>query len=208
MASDPMNDAAPLNGLVLAGGKSSRMGRDKALVIYRDRVHLRDVMELVDRHAVRAWISIRADQAEIPVYRDYPQIHDRVGDQGPLGGMVSAFEAYPGCAWLVVACDLPFLTHEALATLIAARGHGNDAVAYRDAVHGGPEPLCAIYEPPAQFVLVEEFQLHQRSPRDALARARTRIIPPAAPGLLTNVNRPHQHRRAREAGAGPTGEPR
>ena len=85
----------------------------------------------------------------IPLGRAYPLIVDSVTGEGPVVGIRSAFAAHPNVAWLVLACDLPFLSEAAIEGLLRRRDPGALATAYISAHDGLPEPLCAIWEPAA-----------------------------------------------------------
>jgi molybdopterin-guanine dinucleotide biosynthesis protein A len=67
---------------------------------------------------------------------------------GPLNGILSALSAHPGAAFLVAACDLPFLSEEALRVLVASRDPSKPMTVFENpARENFPEPLCAVYEP-------------------------------------------------------------
>ena len=74
---------------------------------------------------------------------------DSVAGEGPIVGIRSALAANPNVAWLVLACDLPFLSDAALSQLLRERDPAAVATAYRSTHDGLPEPLCAIWEPAA-----------------------------------------------------------
>ena len=95
------------------------------------------------------FVSVRASQGSDPARARYPLIVDSVPGQGPIVGIRSAIAAHPGSAWLVVACDLPFLSDQALSQLLAERDPAASATAFRSVHDGLPEPLCAIWEPKA-----------------------------------------------------------
>lgn len=93
-------DRPPCIGLVLAGGRSSRMGRDKALL----RWHGEPLIE----HQIRTLEA--AGVASVHVSGDRPEhggIVDRVRDKGPVGGLASATEQLPDGYLLVVPVDMP-----------------------------------------------------------------------------------------------------
>jgi len=127
-----MTALAPLYGVVLAGGASRRMGRDKATLEYRGRSQVAIAFDLVARHCHRAFVSVRPHQTNDPARAALPQIIDEIADIGPIAGIAAAQAAHPEAAWLVVACDLPFLGDAAIARLVAARGT-RAIVAYRSA---------------------------------------------------------------------------
>lgn len=139
----------PLYGLVLAGGRSRRMGRDKAALVYQDGVpHARRTADLLAAVCERVFVSCRADQESDPALAGIEKIPDAFEIGGPLNGILSALAAHPGKAFLVAACDLPFLSAEALATLVAARDAGRAMTVFENPLRENfLEPLCAIYEP-------------------------------------------------------------
>jgi molybdopterin-guanine dinucleotide biosynthesis protein A len=133
---------APLYGLVLAGGRSTRMQRDKAGLDYGGKPQLVRAMEVISPLVTRAFVSVRAGQQRDPLRAAYDTIADLQSDLGPLAGIQAALRAHPDHAWLVLACDLPFLDQATLRHLIAHRAPGRLASAYRSRFDGLPEPLC------------------------------------------------------------------
>ena len=191
-------DAAPLRGLVLAGGSSSRMRRDKAVLEYGGRPQLDRVIELAERHVQPVFVSVRAAQAHEPTRAGRALIIDSVAGEGPIVGIRSALGAQPGAAWLVIACDLPFLSDAVLAELIAHRDPRALATAYLSAHDGMPEPLCAIWEPAAGSALAEFQGTGALCPRKFLMRHPVRLLEPRDARALDNVNTPEEYAQARE----------
>ncbi len=194
-----MSAVAPLQGLVLAGGTSSRMQRDKAALTYRGRSQLDRVVELAARHMRPVFVSVRADQAADPTRAHRSLIIDSVPGEGPMVGIRSAFAANPDVAWLVLACDLPFLSDAVVEHLIRARDPRRTATAYRSTHDGLPEPLCAIYEPAAAAQLAAAQALGRDCPRKFLINADVNLIEAFDPRALDNVNTPEEYRAALSA---------
>jgi molybdopterin-guanine dinucleotide biosynthesis protein A len=140
------SDGPQLHGLVLAGGESRRMGRDKAALELHGRSQVDWAFDLLSRHCERVFVSVRPGQEGDPARSGHPTIVDRHTGVGPIAGIAAALAAHPEAAWLVVACDLPLLSDATLEALVAARGR-EPVTAFRSAHDGLPEPLCAIYEP-------------------------------------------------------------
>jgi molybdopterin-guanine dinucleotide biosynthesis protein A len=181
--------SAPLYGLVLAGGRSTRMRRDKAALEYRPgETQLDAAMKLLEGRVARAFVSVRPDQAADPTRANHARIVDRGTVEGPIAGISAAFAEHPEAAWLVLACDLPFLDARTLDTLIAARDPGGEAVAFKSSHDGLPEPLCAIYEPQARRALGDFLATGRNCPRKFLIGARTRLLDQPNPRALDNVN--------------------
>ena len=98
------------------------MGRDKALLpVAHGRTLLEQTAALVAPLVPDVRVAVQPGVTPDPVRRRFPLLTDPAPDLGPTGGLRAARAADPGAAWLVVACDLPGLTAEALAALVAGR---------------------------------------------------------------------------------------
>jgi molybdenum cofactor guanylyltransferase len=182
-------NAPPLYGLVLAGGRSTRMQRDKATIVYHGHeTQLETAMKLLSPRVERVFVSVRADQADDPVRSAWPRIVDRGDVEGPIAGISAALATHPDAAWLVLACDLPFLDATTLDTLIAKRDLDRDATAFRSSHDGLPEPLCAIFEPRARAAIAAHIAGGRNCPRKFLINARTQLLEQPNPRALDNVN--------------------
>jgi molybdenum cofactor guanylyltransferase len=186
----------PVYGLILAGGSSSRMQRDKATLLYGGKSQLDRTFELAARHVAEVFVSVRASQTADPARARRPMIVDTVAGEGPIVGIRSALTAYPQVAWLVLACDLPFLSDAALAQLLRERDAVGLATAYRSAHDGLPEPLCAIWEPAAGPALASYQEGGGRCPRKFLIRHTARLLEPLDRRALDNVNTPGEYAEA------------
>ncbi len=186
----------PLHGLVLAGGQSRRMNRDKASLDYHGKPQVRHTYDLLSSLCDKVYVSNRPSQASDPVQSDLPQIHDRFVGMGPMGGILSALQTHPEAAWLVVACDMPFLDEPSLEHLVARRNPYKFATSYTSPRDGLPEPLCAIYEPKSVFRLLHFLGMGYRCPRKVLVNSDTCRVEPLNPYALTNVNNPAEYEDA------------
>lgn len=186
-----MSALAPLYGLVLAGGQSRRMGRDKALLAYHGRPQVEWAFELLSRHCARTFLSVRGDHANDGVRAALPRIVDGDFGAGPIAGIVAAQAAHPDVAWLVVACDLPFLGDTTLAHLVGQRGR-HAVVAYRSAQDGLPEPLCAIYEPASRDGIRAFIGTGRDCPRKFIIGAGVPLLDLPDAHALDNVNTPEE----------------
>jgi molybdopterin-guanine dinucleotide biosynthesis protein A len=181
----------PLFGLLLAGGRSSRMRADKAALAYGARPQLAETFDLLARHVGKAFVSVRADQAAEPLRARYPQVVDGDAGRGPIAGIIAAQARHPEAAWLVLACDLPFLDDaKRLATAFAGRHDGL------------PEPLCAIYEPASRVAVLAHVTGGRDCPRKFLVEHDVLLLDPVSPAALDNANTPEDAAAARAALAG------
>jgi molybdopterin-guanine dinucleotide biosynthesis protein A len=194
-----MNAGAPVRGLVLAGGASTRMQRDKAALMYAGKTQLQRACSLLAGHLDHVYVSVRATQRDDPARARLPLIVDSVESEGPIAGIRSALEQHPGVAWLVLACDLPFLSDATLAHLLESRDPSRLATAYRSAHDGLPEPLCAIWEPAAAAALAAYQTGGGRCPRKFLIRHDAALLEPLDPHALDNVNTPEEYAEAARA---------
>lgn len=187
----------PLYGLVLAGGKSTRMKKDKSLLEYHGKKQVVYCFDLLSQFCDQVFVSNRKDQSRLAAHKKLPQIHDIFSGIGPLGGILSAMTCQPDVAWLVMACDLPFVNGSTIETLIKKRNPSKMATAYRSAHEPNlPEPLCAIYEPKALVQLLQFLAQGVQCPRAILLRCDTRLIA-QSPGIsLDNVNSPPEYHKA------------
>ncbi len=186
-----------LSGLVLAGGRSTRMQRDKAAIEYRPgETQLDAAVKLLAARVRRVFVSVRADQAAEPTRSRHARIVDRGDIEGPIAGISAALEQHPGEAWLVLACDLPFLDGATLDSLIAARDAARVATAFRSTHDGLPEPLCAIYEPRARDAIAAFLETGKNCPRKFLIGSDARLIEQPNPRALDNVNTVDEYGRA------------
>src|SRR5579883_2977572 len=184
---------APLYGLALAGGRSSRMQRDKAALEYAGRTQLERAMELMMPLVERAFVSVRRDQTGDPLRARFAQIVDSGEVDGPIAGIVAAQTRHPDAAWLVLACDLPLLDQQTLEHLLRSRRPEKQATAYRSSHDGLPEPLCAIYEPSSREAIRAYLASGRDCPRKFLINSDTELIEQPEPGALDNVNTPKEY---------------
>jgi molybdopterin-guanine dinucleotide biosynthesis protein A len=171
------------------------MGRDKAALDYHGQPQVRWAYALVSRHCARTFVSLRPDQQDDPARAGLPTIADLHERLGPIAGIAAAQAAHPQAAWLVVACDLPFLTDGTLSLLVSRRGHG-DVTAFRSAHDGLPEPLCAIYEPQTRAAILAAIAGGRHCPRKFLIAAGYPLLELPEASLLDNVNTPQEHETA------------
>lgn len=184
-------NAAPIYGLLLSGGASRRMQRDKAQLRYAGEPQLLRAWRLLSSVTERAFVSVRDSQRDDPLRAGLPQLVDSCDAIGPAAGILSAQDAYPDAAWLVMACDLPLLDEATLRALIAARDQLKDATAFSSRFDGLPEPLCALWEPHSHILLKQRYEAGSFCPRKALLQSNITLLP--APGdALDNINTPEE----------------
>ena len=185
---------SPLNGLVLSGGQSLRMGSDKALIAYHAENQLLHTSALLRQQCHEVYISCREEQAETYRHFGIPLITDSYLGIGPFGGLLSAQRANPDAAWLIAACDLPFLDKDTLSQLCMKRNPMRFATAFRNPESGMLEPLFACYEPKSRSHLFERHLEGKNSLSHFLEDSRITELTPLNSAVLQNINNPDGRR--------------
>ena len=185
-----MAEERKLYGLVLAGGQSRRMGRDKALLHRDGRTQLHLAVELLQGVTEQQFVSTRAQQQDDAERQRFAQIVDRYDDIGPIAGILSALETHPEVDWLVLACDLPNLDRQTLDHLIAHAAVEKPFTAFRSSHDGLPEPLCAIFRAHSAAIIRAFVEGGLVCPRKILIRSDTMLLQQPNPAALDNVNTP------------------
>ncbi len=193
-----MKEQAPeLYGLILSGGKSTRMGTDKGALEYHGKPQRDYLFELAQNFCAKVFYSIRADQ--VPQFgQDVPMIIDQNHHRGPFNGILSAHNAFPKVAWLVLACDLPLLGMESIEKLIVARNPAKAATVYATRKTQLPEPLAAIWEPKAlERAKVQMQTSGNTGPRKFLINSDIGLVFPKKHEMLYNANSLEEYKHAK-----------
>ncbi len=184
-----------LYGLVLAGGKSSRMGHDKALINYHGAPHAKHLLNTLDGMGIKSFISCREDQQKRNGLEGLPMITDRFLDFGPLGGILSAMAQYPDKAWLVIACDLPYVSTTSIEALISERDASKEATAFYNIERKQFEPLFAVYEPNIYKRMLQYLGEGFTCPQKVLFNSPIKKLTLKNQGFLQNINTPEERLR-------------
>ena len=199
--------APPLRGLVLAGGRSQRMGQDKGQLAYHGQQEQRAyAAELLAPFCHDVHVSCRPDQITELEYAGLRPLPDSFLDLGPLSGLLSAFRLDSNAAWLVVACDLPLLSEATLGHLVENRQPGRLATTFQSPKNEWPEPLITIWEPASYGQLLRFLALGYSCPRKTLINSDIALLAPPAPGELRNVNTPEEAAEVRRELGGEIGQ--
>ena len=186
---------APLHGLVLAGGKSQRLGHDKTVIDYHGEEHWSYLAKTLSDSCDQVFVSKRPDQDSRE--SQYEELDDAFVGLGPFGGILTAFKHAPNNAWLVVASDLPFAS-EAIDALIAQRNPSKVATAFHNPDTDFPDPLMTIWEPRAYPVLLNFLAQGYSCPRKALINSDIQEVEVEDERWLLNVNTEDDLKRAME----------
>jgi molybdopterin-guanine dinucleotide biosynthesis protein A len=185
-----LNDAlAPLNGLVLAGGKSTRMLADKGSIAYHGMTQRAYMFEMLSRFCGHVYLSDNTKTG-------FETIEDTFTGLGPFGGILSAMQSNPNAAWLTVACDLPYLTADTLDYLVKQRNPSKLATAFLDSDDKFPEPLITIWEPRAYPVMLQFLAQGYSCPRKVLINTDIELLTAPDVSEFRNANSPEERDEA------------
>jgi len=193
-----MKQNTPLiRACLLIGGRSSRMGQPKHLIKgVTGQTWVEHTVELLEPYVDEIVLSGKGDvpQSLSHVMRiaDLPEV------AGPLTGILAAMRCQPDCCWLLLACDMPNITKDALEWLLASRRPDSHGTVPRLSADGFVEPLLALYEPQARDYFEELassgiFRISRVAKRSAIS---TPVVPDHLAESWRNINTPEQLKNA------------
>ncbi|MEO8371700.1 MAG: molybdenum cofactor guanylyltransferase [Candidatus Solibacter sp.] len=169
------------SGYVLAGGRSSRMGRDKARLPFRGT----DLVSAVATAVARA-----AGSANLIGHPVLPSLPDLYPGEGPLGGILTALRHATSDCCLIVACDMPEVGAVFLTRLVELAAQSPRSVILPYGPDGLPQPLCAVYPRSALAAMEAHFSGGVRKVTAALSGVAVEPLRVAELSIFQNVNTP------------------
>jgi molybdenum cofactor guanylyltransferase len=173
-------------GFVLAGGRSSRMGRDKALLTVGNSTLLEVVAARVSAAAGSVMVI---GPPERYAFLGLPVQADLMSDCGPLAGVYTALQTSQADWNLLVACDMPNVTAGFLASLLDA-AEATDATVLAPTTPAGLHPLCAVYHRRALAGVQSLLERRSYKMHDALNYLHALHWPIEEASLVENINTP------------------
>ncbi len=176
-----------MKALILVGGRSSRMGTDKSKLVYNDNLPQRQYLyNLLKTRCKTVFLSCRADQ--LPELTNFDTLPDKYTDMGPLGAILTAFESDSSSAWLVVACDMPFVDGDCIDFLIKNRNPTKAGTIFQNPESHLPEPLIGVWESVIFDKIKTNITNKNYSPTKLLTQSDIHLLSPTNPKWLLNVN--------------------
>ncbi|MEZ5428075.1 MAG: molybdenum cofactor guanylyltransferase [Pyrinomonadaceae bacterium] len=187
----------PPEGFVLAGGRSRRMGRDKALLPFGGRNFLENASGILMPFCPKVSAVFNRDQRDLAekLPPGVASVFDQLEDRGPLGGIHAALQNCVSKRAFVLACDLPFITKDVIEKLISCDENLSAAVVPVQP-DGRFQPLCAIYRKDECLPHLEEIlsKKEDASVRDFLKMLKIKTVRTedlgATADLFANINSP------------------
>ncbi|WP_298882196.1 NTP transferase domain-containing protein [uncultured Polaribacter sp.] len=206
---------APVKGLVLVGGKSTRMGKDKSELNYYGKPQKEAAKELLENNNLQTFYSVsdfskkfilskderlemtnKTQDVTLSAVERSQEIPDVFLNLGPFGGICSAFQKDPNAAWFVLATDVPFVTDKIIQLVLKHRNPSKTATAIKGKNNDFPEPLITIYEPKAYPILLQYLAQGYSCPRKMLINSDVEIVE-IDDVFIRNVNTPEEFETAK-----------
>ncbi len=186
-----------VTGVILAGGESSRMGSDKALLRIDGVSFLERIRETLHGVIGRVVISAREESGySVP---GTPIIGDVFKNCGPLGGIHAALSAIPTARAFVVSCDLPLVTPEACRRILTTDAPDDIVIAR---VGTRLQPLFGLYHKKILPELERALRQGRYSVLDFLNTVDVTVVDLGPSAGLVNVNTPGDYEGIRSAYSG------
>ena len=182
---------ASVKGLVLVGGKSTRMGQDKSELNYFGKPQKEVARGLLENSNLETYYSVKNAS------ENSQEISDKFLNLGPFGGICSAFQKDPNAAWFVLAADVPFVNDEIIQLLSKHRNPSKVATAVKGVGKEFVEPLITIYEPKAYPILLQYLAQGYSCPRKMLINSNVEIVE-IADDFIRNINTPEEFEVAKK----------
>lgn len=186
----------PLYGLVVCGGKSTRMGQDKSLLVYHGQPQRYHLYEMLGKLCERVFISCNKEQF-YTIPDKYATIVDAQEYEGigPMASLLSAFKNYPEASFLVVGCDYPLINENHLQKLIEVNDEVIFATAYFNNETSFYEPLLSHYQNNIKSNLEFYFKQKNYSLQSLLKDVHASIIVPVDLSVITSVDTPYEYEK-------------
>lgn len=159
-----------LSAIILAGGKSSRMGTDKGLVLFNGKPMVEYLIEIF--RSLNIPTIIVANNSEYNQF-DVPVFEDLIKEKGPLAGIYTGLSHVESGMSVVVSCDIPCVSREMIETLVENVGSEKiTIVSYKDRIH----PLIGLYSTDLTNDLLKSLELNELRVRDFINSEDSKII--------------------------------
>jgi molybdenum cofactor guanylyltransferase len=166
-----MNSKKHITGIILAGGKSSRMGSDKGFVMYKNKAFIQHIIEAIQPLVNE--IIIVSNDPDYDIFK-LKRVSDLIEDAGPLAGVYSGLHHTTTENNLVVSCDVPLINTETLKKLTEQINDENDVIQLESM--GKTMPLIAMYKKRSKDICSILLQGGERKLRNALKRMSVKTI--------------------------------
>lgn len=184
-----MIDKKNITGIILAGGKSERMGTDKGFLTFEGKSFTQRIID-----ALRPLVSEIIIISNNPAYDIFnlKRIHDDIENAGPLAGVYSGLHHSKTEYNLILSCDIPLINTNTLEMLIKAKNKESDIIQLES--NGKSMPLIALYKKPCETLFHQLLQQGERRLQFAVNKCKvmTIILDSESDIFTRNVNTPNE----------------
>jgi len=176
-----------ITGIILAGGKSSRMGTEKGLIIYKNKPFVEHIIEAMSPLVDNIIIISNNKAYESFGFKCY---EDLIKNTGPLAGIYTGLRYSKTNNNLIVSCDIPLIKTVVLQKLIDQKNDASEVIQLQS--QGKNMPLIALYKKSCEVIFMEELHQNQKKVQKALKKCnvKTVIIDGSMEQVTANINTP------------------
>lgn len=187
-----------LTGLVVCGGASSRMGRDKSLLHYHNKIQRYHIADMLSYYCNDVYLSLNELQINTDTaykaFIDLPQY----SQCGPMAALLTAYHFLPESNLMVIGCDYPLLTYGELERFISSLNDNTALKAFYNEESGYYEPLLAYYTAPMIHVVKAQFEQGNTSLQRVLKECEAEQYFPKDKNSIKSVDDPAAHEQVKE----------
>ncbi|MBD0832743.1 NTP transferase domain-containing protein [Aestuariibaculum sediminum] len=178
-----------ITGIILSGGKSSRMGSDKGLLYFNGKPFTQHIIEALEPLVSK--IIIVSNTQDYDKFK-YQRVKDVIEDAGPLAGLYSGLKTSKTEYNLVLSCDIPLIKTEILRLLINQMDNNTEIIQFE--AQGKTMPLIAIYKSSCADTFFELLKADERRLQYAVNQCKLKTINLATKytNAIINVNTPNE----------------
>ncbi len=176
-----------ITGIILAGGKSSRMGTEKGLIIYKNKPFVEHIIEAMSPLVDNIIIISNNKAYESFGFKCY---EDLIKNTGPLAGIYTGLRYSKTDYNLIVSCDIPLVKTIVLQKLIDQKNDASEVIQLQS--QGKNMPLIALYKKSCEVIFMEELHQNQKKVQKALKKCnvKTVVIDESLEQVTANINTP------------------
>ena len=179
------------NAVIFAGGKSSRMGKDKALLPFGDYKSLSHFQfDKLQKLFTHVYLSAKNDKFDF----EAPVIKDKYSEDSPLVGLLSIFESVDVEEVFILSVDAPFVDASVISELMAEQKEPYDAIVAKSP--SGLQPLCGLYRKSILPLVRKQYEKGNHKLTTLLSLAHTLTIDFKEDAPFTNLNHPKEYEEA------------
>ncbi|WP_031526794.1 molybdenum cofactor guanylyltransferase [Dyadobacter crusticola] len=181
-------DRTDLIGIVVCGGESSRMRKDKSMLTYHQKPQSEHVGDLLDQFCKKVVISCNSRQFE-SFETQYEKLSDlpEYANSGPIAALMTVYSTFPNKDFLFIGCDYPLLSTEDISGFLSSIQESATAAAFFNA-YGKYEPLLAWYSRNLSQLIKEHYQVNDLSLQSLLRKVDAQKFIPKSETAMKSVD--------------------